>query len=166
VNEEIAALALQPRATQPDPRVWTLAHAVAASPIVALVQVLDPPHVQTLVPVAKGLSLPDPAHAYQRLQRRYRVEQALKGELSGEVEVDAALWQRELQAHRVRVLQNRAMVVTVPVLTDALPETPQPGEKVLVLLRQTAAGLEFVAQNAVLHAEMLDVVRALLAYGA
>lgn len=159
----MAALDLQPRATQADPRVWTLAQAVAASPLIVLAKVMDPPLAVTSVPVALGNALANPAHAYPRVQRRFGVELALRGALHGEVLVDAALWQRDLEAHRRRVLQHRELPVSVPRLAEGLLESPQPGEPVVLLLRKTAQRLEFVAHDAMLHMELLDVVRALLA---
>ena len=158
----MAALNLQPRATQPDPRALTLPQAVAASPLIVVATVLEPRLVQTLVPVALRNALADPAHAYPRTQRRFHVASSLRGLLSGEILVDAALWQRDLEAHRRRVLQNRETPLSPPRVLDGLLHSPQPGERVLLLLRETVRGLEFSGQNAMLHMELLEQVRALV----
>ncbi len=160
---ELAALALQPRATETQPLAWTLEQAVAVAPIVALVTVLAPATTVTALGVARGQALPHPAHAYARVRWQYKVDAALRGALAGAIEVDAALWRLALAAHRRRVLQGRTMPVSVPRVLDGDLASPLPGQQVLVLLRQTADGWEFIGQNAVLHVELLPVVQALVA---
>ncbi len=159
---EIAALDLQPRASEPLPLAWTLAEAVAASPILVLATVLDPRTETTLVAIARGNALADPAHAYARIRQRFQVSTALRGALAGEVLVDAALWRRDLERHRRRVLQGQDRPLSVPRVLGGNLASSLPGETVLLLLRQTPAGLEFAGQNAVLHVELLPVVQALL----
>ena len=159
---DLAALDLQSRASQAMPLEWTLAQAVAAAPLIAQVTVRDPANVRSSLPVARRAALPNPLHAYLRVQHCYHVVASLRGEVQGEIHVDAALWQLHLDAHRKRVLQQLDVPTSVPRVIDGMVESPQPGEEVLVLLRRTPWGLEFAAQNAVLHVELLDVVRALL----
>lgn len=159
---ELAALDLQPRASQPQSPVWTLAQALAASPVIAVATVAEPRLTQTLVPIARGVTLADAKHTFIRVQHTFAVSELLRGALPQQILVDAPLWQRQLHAHRQRVLQGRDLAVSVPRVVDGLLAVPQSGEQVVVLLRQTAAGLEFAAANALLHVELLPVVRALL----
>ncbi len=160
---DLAALDLQPRASQPQSPLLSLPQAIAASPLIALATVLAPRLVRTEMPIARGNTLPDPAHAYIRVQERFHVDTALRGALTGEIRVDAALWQRDLQAHRTRVLQQRELPLSAPRVVDGDLASPLPGAQVVLLLRKTPHGVEYIGQNAVLHLELLPVVQALLA---
>ncbi len=159
---DLAALDLQSRASQSQPLELSLAQAVASAPIIVVATVLDPPTLRSSMPVACRTMLPNPLHAFARVQFRYQVQTLLRGDLAGEVHVDYALWQRHLDAHRKRMLQHLDLPVSVPRVLEGLVESPLPGSQVLLLLRQTRFGLEFAAQNAVLHMELLDVIRALI----
>ena len=160
---DLAALDLQPRASQPQSPLLSLPQAIAASPLIALATVGAPPFVRTEMPITRGNTLPNPAHAYIRVQARFHVDTALRGALTGEICVDAALWQRDLQAHRTRVLEQRDLPLSAPRVIDGDLAAPRPGAQVVLLLRKTPHGLEFIGQNAVLHLEMRPVVQALLA---
>lgn len=164
-DDELHALLLEPRATQPHPQAWTLAQAVQASPLIALVHVLDPPQLVTQLPTARKNTLALQNQDFTRVQQRFLVERMLRGDLTGEVLVDQPHWQRTWQVHRERVLHGRQMTVSLPWLREGLQGSAKPGEQVIVLARRTPAGLELTSLGAILHLEQLAQVEALLQRG-
>lgn len=122
-----------------------------SAPVVALVQIADPPSSVVDLPVPGAPK----AEPFQRYLRHVRWVRTLAGTLPpGGTErlpllmIDDHAWRRQLAAHVACFTRAACTPPALDTYRGTLSREPAPGQHVLVFLRKTADGWELAADRA------------------